>query len=183
MQTSKNKSGWKRKLTKQEKANSRQTRKAIEKEKNQKGLTTDSISRLLSGTRNFIGVYAEDELKNLVITSFPSFLICNIDLSSQPGSHWIALGIFRNTIEIFDSSGFKIFLWSRVPCHLLNFIHKLSLTRQILVSKRLQSKKSTLCGFYCVLYILARNCITLHQIHSLFSKRLAQNDLIIKRIF
>ena len=183
MSRSQTKSNWKRKLTKQEKANSCQTRKAIEKEKNQKGLTTDSISRLLSGSRNFIGVYAEDELKNLVITSFPSFLICNIDLSSQPGSHWIALGIFRNTIEIFDSSGFKIFLWSRVPCHLLNFIHKLSLTRQILVSKRLQSKKSTLCGFYCIFYILARNCITLNQLQSFFSAKLVRNDLVIKHLF
>ena len=183
MSRSQTKSNWKRKLTKQEKANSRQTRKAIEKEKNQKGLTTDSISRLLSGTRYFIGVYAEDELKNLIITSFPSFLICNIDLSSQPGSHWIALGIFRNTIEIFDSSGFKIFLWSRVPCHLLNFIHKLSLTRQILVSKRLQSKKSTLCGFYCIFYILARNCITLNQLQSFFSAKLVRNDLVIKHLF
>ena len=183
MSTSKNKPDWKRKLTKQEKINCRQAAKEIQKTENQKGLTTETLARLLSGTRNFIGVYAEDELNTLIITSFPSFLICNIDSSSQPGSHWIALGIFRHTIEIFDSSGFKIFLWSRVPCHLLNFIHKLSLTRQVLVSNRLQSMKSTLCGFFSVFYVLARNCITLSQINTLFTKRLAQNDLIIKNIF
>ena len=183
MQTSKNQSSWKRKLTKQEKANCRQAATEIQEIENQKGLTTLVLSQLLTRTRNFIGVYAEDELKYLKVTSFPSFLVCNIDKSSDPGSHWIALGIFRHTLEVFDSTGFKIFSWSRVPCHLLNFIHKLSLTRKVFVSNRLQSIKSTLCGFFCVLYILARNCITLHQIHSLFSKRLAQNDLIIKRIF
>ena len=183
MSTSKNQPSWKWKLTKQEKANCRQAAKEIQKAKNQKGLTTLVLSHILTRTRNFIGVYAEDELKYLKVTSFPSFLVCNIDKSSEPGSHWIALGIFRHSLEIFDSTGFKIFLWSRVPCHLLNFIHKLSLTRKVFVSNRLQSIKSTLCGFYCILYILARNCITLRQIHSLFSKRLAQNDSIIKKIF
>ena len=179
----KTKPNWKRKLTKQEKTNSSQTREALKETENQEGLTTDTLLNLLSGTRHFIGVYAEDELKNLTITNFPSLLICNIDKSSEPGSHWIALGIFRHSLEVFDSTGFKIFLWSRVPCHLLNFIHKLSLTRQVILSKRIQSNKSTLCGFYCILYILARNCITLRQIHSFFSKRLAQNDLVIKNIF
>ena len=183
MSTSKNQSSWKRKLTKQEKANCRQAAKEIQKIKNQKGLTTLVLSQILTRTRNFIGVYAENELKYLTVTSFPSFIVCNIDKSSEPGSHWIALGIFRHSLEVFDSSGFKIFLWSRVPCNLLNFIHKLSLTRKVIVSNRLQSIKSTLCGFYCILYILARNCITLRQINSLFSKRLAQNDLVIKNIF
>ena len=183
MSSSKNKSNWKRKLTKQEKANCRQAAKEIQKTKNQKGLTTLVLSQILSRTRNFIGVYAEDELKYLNITSFPSFLVCNIETSSEPGSHWIALGIFRHSLEIFDSTGFKLFLWSRVPCNMLNFIHKLSLTRKVVVSHRIQSRKSTLCGFYCILYVLARNCTTLSQINKLFSKRLAQNDLIIKNIF
>ena len=183
MSRSQTKPNWKRKLTKQEKANLYKTRQEIKKEKNQKGLTTDTLSHLLTGTRNFIGIYAEDELQNLIITSFPSFLVCNIDKSSQPGSHWIALGIFRQKIEVYDSSGFKFFLWSRVPCHLLNFIHKLSLTRRVLVSKRIQSFKSTLCGFYCIFYVLARNCVTFEKLQSFFSAKLVRNDSVIKNLF
>ena len=67
----------------------------IEKvQKDQKGLTTSQITKWLNCAPNFIGCFAEDELQNVTITSFPSFLIVNVDSTSMPGSHWIAIGIF-----------------------------------------------------------------------------------------
>ena len=179
----KGKPNWKRKLTKQEKTNCEKIKTKIQKKKNQKTLTTSLLLELLQSTRNFIGVYAEDELKSITISSFPSLLVCNTDSHSLPGSHWIALGVFRDTVEIFDPSGFRLFLLPRIPCHLLNFIHKLSVTRTVRISNRVQSNSSTMCGFYCMFYVLARNSLSLKKIQSFFSSRLARNDSILKTLF
>ena len=174
---------WKRKLAKQEKNISRQIRIEIEKKKNQKGLKASKITKLLSSLPNFIGVYAEDELDSITISSFPSFLICNTDNLSLPGSHWIALGVFRDTVEIFDPGGFRLFLLPQIPCHLLTFIHKLSITRSIRIANRIQSDSSSLCGFYCMFYVLARTCFSFKKIQKFFSSRLARNDSTLKSLF
>ena len=181
--TGKTKPNWKRKLTKKEKTIGHQIGIEIQKKKNQKGLRASKIIKLLSSLPNFIGVYAEDELKTITISSFPSLLICNTDTLSLPGSHWIAIGVFKNTVEIFDPGGFRLFLLPRIPCHLLTFIHKLSVTRTIRISNLIQSDSSALCGFYCMFYVLARTSLSFKKIQSFFSSRLARNDSILKSLF
>ena len=179
----KGKSNWKRKLTKQEKSNCKKIKTKIKEKKNQKTVNTSLLLDLLQSTRNFIGVYAEDELETITISSFPSLLICNTDSHSLPGSHWIAIGIFRDAVEIFDPGGFRLFLLPRIPCHLLNFIHKLTVTRTVRISNRVQSNSSTICGFYCMFYVLARTSLSFKKIQSFFSSRLARNDSILKSLF
>lgn len=177
-----NGAAWQRNLSKQAKSVYSIIKKEIKKEKNQ-GLKTSHLTRLMTKSPHFVGVFAENELNGLTINSFPSFLICNIDKSSQPGSHWMAVGIFKKRIEIFDPAGFRIFLWPRIPCHLLTFIHNLSVSRTVHVSKRIQSSKSSLCGYFAMFYILARNTLSFTQIQKLFTSRLARNDLAIKLLF
>ena len=173
-------SNWKRKLTKQEKSNCIKThQKAKQMQASSKGLTSDEITYFLGSTRNFLGVYAQDEIKNLSVSQYPSFLIINLDSSSSKGSHWIAAGIFRTHLEIFDSLGFNIFTWPHIPCDLLRFLLKFSVGRQVLVSKRLQSDSSTLCGIYCVFFILARITLRFKQIQDIFTANLQQNDKIL----
>ena len=48
----------------------------------------------------FIGCFAENELGKLVINRFPSYLIVNIDASYMAGSHWLAICISNEKIEI-----------------------------------------------------------------------------------
>ena len=119
-------------------------------------ISSSFITQSLKCSPNFIGCYAEDQLENLSLTSFPCFLIVNIDSSNMPGSHWVAIGIFPEGIEIFDSLGFDIFNWSRVPCSLLTFLHNISRSRRVFVSPRLQPDDSNICGFYCIYYIIRR---------------------------
>ena len=181
MQKKKGQSNWKRKLTQQEKAVCRKTKTQIkEKQKTKQGLTSDEITATMAGVNHFLGCYAEDQLLNITFTSFPCFLIVNIDSSDLPGSHWITVRLDRKSIEIFDPAGFEIFNWPRIPCTLLTFIHKLTVSRQISLSTRLQSPKSHLCGFYCIFYILYRNHHTLSQLSSLFTTNLARNDRRLK---
>ena len=84
-------------------------------------VNSEFITNSLQCTPNFIGCYAENELESLSITSFPCLMIVNIDSINMIGSHWIAIGLFTDKIEIFDSLGFNIFNWTRVPSTLLNF--------------------------------------------------------------
>ena len=123
--------------------NFREIQKQIRKsQKSKTGTSSSKIKSLLTCVPNFIGCFAEDELPQMRFNSFPCFLIVNIDSSSMPGSHWISLGVFKNRIEIFDPLGFKFLNWSRIPCHLLNLLHRLSQHRRVFISKRIQSDKS-----------------------------------------
>ena len=156
--------------------------KSVQKEK--KGLDDNYITSSLACSPNFIGCFAEIELKDLIITSFPSFLIVNIDSSEMKGSHWIAIGIFQEKIEIFDPLGFDIFNWSQVPCHLLDFLHRLSVTRRVQTAPRLQSDSSYLCGFYTIFYVIARQFLSFEHLFKCFcTKLLSRNDKILYDFF
>ena len=154
----------------------------IKAKKNQKGTTNKKINKLLSCKPNFIGCFAEDEISSITFTSFPCFLIVNTDSSSMPGSHWIAMGIFKDRIEIFDPLGFKFFNWSRIPCDLLKSLHRLSQHRKLLISQRIQSDKSVLCAFFCMYYCIFRSSVPFSKICLPF-KSLRVNDKVLIKMF
>jgi len=153
-------------------------------QKDQKDVTGKYITSSLNCSPNFIGCFAENELEQLTINSFPSFLIVNIDSSNLPGSHWIALGIFNDKIEIFDSLGFDIFNWAQVPCSLLVFLHRLSVTRRVFTAPRIQSQSSLLCGFYAMYYVIARKFISFELLFKCFcTTYFKSNDRILYNFF
>ena len=173
----KNKSNWKRRFSKQELKTCRKIKnKVIEKQTKKIGITTHEILRLMKDIPNFIGCYAEDEVSSLSITSFPAYLIVNVDGSKLPGSHWIGLMIDRTNVEVYDSSGFNLFLLPRVPCHLLSFIHRLTQSKRLAVTRQIQPLSSNLCGFYAMFFIICRHHYSLSDILSLFSPNLTKND-------
>ena len=151
-----------------------------------KGINSSFITTNLKCLPSFLGCYAENQLSTLVIHTFPTFFIVNIDSYHMEGSHWLAIGIFKNSIEIFDPLGFKIFNWSRVPCNLLNFLHRMSITKRVTVSPRIQPKNSTLCAFYCISYLLLRQHCSLRRINSFFhllGSKLSSNDSLLYKFF
>ena len=148
-------------------------------QKNKKGVKASVIQRLLKCCPNFLGCFAEDELDNLTLRSFPCFLIVNVDSSNLQGSHWIALGLYDDRLEIMDPLGFTIFNWTRVPCKLMKFCHLFGSRRKIIVTKRVQPDFSVLCGYYCIHYVIFRQLFSLHKLISLFSRYLRKNDQIL----
>ena len=149
-------------------------------------MSASFITKALKCSPNFIGCFAENQLKSLTVTQFPCFLIVNVDSTDTSGSHWLAIGIFKNSIEIFDPLGFTIFNWARVPCDLLDFLHRMSLTRQVRVSPRIQSDQSSYCGFYCIFYIILRRFTVLRNIVARFSivfSKMIQNDNVLIQFF
>ena len=174
------------KLAKQEASNCSKTfaKQIKSSQKEKKGLSGEFITSSLACSPNFIGCFAEDELNSLTITSFPSFLIANIDSSEMKGSHWIAIGIFNDKIEIFDPLGFDIFNWSKVPCDLLDFLHRLSVTRRVHTAPRVQSDSSYLCGFYTIFYVIARKFVSFEHLFKCFCTQfLSRNDKILYEFF
>ena len=121
--------------------------------KAKEGISSSFITNNLKCLPNFLGCYAENQLSSLIIHTFPTFFIVNIDSYHMKGSHWLAIGIFQNSIEIYDPLGFTIFNWTRVPCSLLNFLHRMSIRKRIIVSPRIQPNNSILCAFYCIFYL------------------------------
>lgn len=98
----------------------------------------------------FGGLFAKDQLK----FKFPNrniFYICNTDFYKNKGKHWVVIFIQKNSsyIEYFDSLGKK---------PLNEFIKFMSQdNRKILYNtKRLQSKLSAACAYYCLYYIYLR---------------------------
>ena len=171
----------------QQKARSCSENLAREIKKTKKaGITNLYINQTLTCLPNFLGCIPEDHFGDLVIKNYPAFVIANIDSHLMKGSHWLAIGIFKNSIEIFDPLGFKIFNWKRVPCKLLSFLHRMSLTRRVQVSQLIQSQNSHLCGYYCIFYLILRSFTSLRTIVSFFyslNSKLYKNDLILCNFF
>ena len=147
------------------------------------GLNSVDIVSALNCFPHFIGCVAENEIDELVFGRLPCFIVVNVDSSNLPGSHWISLGIFPKSIEIFDPLGFDIFNWSRIPCSLLKFLHRMSVTRKVVVGKRIQSNKSKLCGFYCLFYIFMRRHASMKHLMSYFDSKLSRNDSVLVNFF
>ena len=162
-------------FAKQEKNNCRQA--AVQKElkkafKKKSGLASNIINKMLVCSSNFIGCYAENEVESLSFGSLPCFLIVNLDSTNMNGSHWIALGIFKSKIEIFDSLGFDIFNWPRLPSKLLIFLRKMSISKRVKVSKRLQSNDTSICGLYAIFYVKYRPYFSFSSLQKLFTSNL-----------
>ena len=162
----------------------RKIKEKIQKaQKTRHGAKTSQLNKILSCSPNFIGCFAENEVENLKITSFPCFLIVNIDHDKLPGSHWISLHITRTKIEIWDTLGFRLLDWPRVPCNLLKFLHNLVVSRQIIVSRRIQSASSVLCGFYCIYFVICRPFMSFTSLMSNFSSKFSSNDRSLIKFF
>ena len=157
-----------------------------EVETTQKALTAQDLNNLLTCLPNYIGTFAENQFSSITVNQFPTFIIANVDSYHMKGSHWLAIGIFEKRLEIFDPLGFTIFNWNRIPCSLLNFLHRMSVTRKVVVSPRIQPSGSHMCGYYCIFYMLLRSITSLRRIISYFyivNSKLHRNDLLLSRFF
>ena len=150
----------------------------IEKNK-EKALTSNNLINILKGTKNFLGVFASDELSKIRILSTPAFLISNLDISSSSGSHWLAIRIGHSTVEIFDSLGFDKTLWGKFPIGLQKLFSRFHLSHRFRFSPVLQSPDTYDCGFYCIFFILYRTSHTFSACVSVFSPLLTLNHKIL----
>ncbi len=95
-----------------------------------------------------IGVFAADQIPSKV---FPGAYIVNTDDWSEPGQHWVAFFLVDGEIECFDSFGEN-------PAKYSNHIEKwIENDYKIVQCETLQSRDSTVCGQYCMYFVLLRS--------------------------
>ena len=94
----------------------------------------------------FGGVLALDELpsrpRNMAY-------IINLDPSTEPGSHWVAIFFEKGKAEYFDSYGLP------PPKEIANFLKKNSY-QYTCNCQQLQHVRTAVCGQYCTYYILKK---------------------------
>lgn len=141
-------------------------------------MDTYELIDCLSSLSNFVGVFALDEIKNIRLNRH-NCIIVNMDLSTEEGSHWIAINFSKNgLLYYFDSYGFRPYkqeIW--------NFLSKHS--RQFKWNRKLlQSLTSDVCGIYCAVFCLFMNCdLEVKVFLTYFSEHLELNDCTVTMLF
>ena len=138
-----------------------------------------SIDYILAESPNFLGTFAQDELKSLHLTHFPVFLVVNTDSSNGSGEHWMMIHITKSKVEIFCSLGFNLFNFNRIPCQLLSFLNIHSRTKKIRIFRKVQSDTSFLCGYFCILFVLIRPYYSYRKLYSTFSSVVKSRSLLL----
>ena len=134
-------------------------------------METDHISRLLARDPLMCRyeVVAKDTLPE-VVSTYPSAFVCNTHDSDQPGEHWIAMYV-DEIGDYFDPYRMK-------PQHaeFTNFMNE-HCSQWSLNDHILQSPISTVCGQYCIAFLMFRcRNISMHDFARLFTSDLIAND-------
>ena len=121
----------------------------------------------------FVGVFAADQLPE---KKFPGAYIVNTDNSSGPGQHWVAMFCYDHKIECFDSFG-------QYPgdCnpHISNWLDPVY---QIIHNRQLQSNDTSVCGQYCLFFLLLRaHGYTFEDTLSAFNRKREFNDKFVQK--
>lgn len=120
----------------------------------------------------FGGIFAVDQL-TFLIPNREIFYICNTDISSKEGLHWVVIysGFKDSSISYFDPLGEK------PSSEFINFMSNNVKKRIQFNSKRLQSSYSEHCGYYC-LYFIHEICrgLSFENIVNNFSSNLDVNE-------
>lgn len=127
----------------------------------------------------FQGVYASDTLPR-ALTHLPALFIVNTDPSSKPGTHWQAMFIDKDRRgEFFDSYGMAPFVQ-----HHINFLKKMCKSYKY-NHVDLQAIDSSVCGQYCVMYLLfkAHGFSMTHYVKHNFTLDCKKNDQIVDKMF
>lgn len=126
--------------------------------------------------KHFIGVFPSDYLSIIQHHhhGFPMSAIINLDDSTLPGTHWVAVYFNSNEEkEYMDSFGLP-------PPPVFRSILSTSYSYNKVI---LQNPLSTLCGGYCLYYLHYRSLKNkMSDVFSVFdSSNLIRNDLIVQK--
>lgn len=113
-------------------------------------MNTSQILRALKyhpATRDkFIGVFAANQLPTIV--KKPCCFVVNTDVDTGPGQHWVAFYFDVDVADYFDSYG--------LPPALFEKYLKLNATYLNISNVQLQGFMSSVCGQYCIYFLLYR---------------------------
>ena len=111
----------------------------------------NEINKRLRSVSGYLGTFAINELESLRISHYPSFVIVNLDERGNEGTHWIAIAMFMNDVYVCDSLG-TLLPSNAFPDKLINFLYRVTVRRDLHVTRQLQSNTSTSCGVFCIFF-------------------------------
>jgi hypothetical protein len=112
------------------------------------GLTNFYIEEILNITQDFKGCFSCDNIPYSLKHNKKFSIICNLSKSYEPGTHWVTIVVDQYYTFYYDSLGF--------PCYntdIRSFINHIGKPMKWNGSK-IQSDKSTYCGFFAILMVL-----------------------------
>lgn len=120
-----------------------------------------------------VGIFAADELPKR-LQSFPVAFIVNTDKRVDPGRHWVVFYVSSRTKgEFFDSYGNSPSYYSNA-FQLFFDRNGLKMTYN---QRRLQGYDSSVCGQYCVYYLMQRcRGMEMKSVVEPFTQNYANND-------
>ena len=128
-------------------------------------------------TKYFDGIFAKDTLVD--IESPPKLLICNTDVLSDPGEHWVLFHFIDHHARFYDPLGKDFAVYGSEFVALVN---KWSTSHEI-CDIRTQPLNTSLCGVYCLYfaYFTCKGKSTKSIVENMTSARKVWN--FVKRIF
>ncbi len=131
-----------------------------------------SILKKAIGQQGCLGVFPSDKIPTKV--KGPCSMVVNTDPSTNPGSHWVAIFITRDsTAEYFDSYG-------QPPdvAEISSFLNKYNVGHYN--RKHIQGPFSSVCGHYCIYFVIQRwQNVHMADIVKKFSDDHDENDELI----
>lgn len=119
-------------------------------------LSTEDIDCLLKcllpTNIKVLGVHPADEVPTIPNLAHNYCFVLNTDPAHQPGRHWLAFHYNGRDLEYFDSYGEELDTYPHVSAS----IRASGLTCVRVNTATLQSLMSTVCGHWCVFFLLWR---------------------------
>ena len=111
-------------------------------------LNSQEIRKILKihAKKSFREISARGRLPKL-IKKFPAFYVINTDYYYEAGIHWLVIGFFKKYTIFIDSFGLSPVYYN------FPLIVKRRGVPLVQNTQRLQSFKSSACGYYCIYFI------------------------------
>lgn len=146
------------------------------------GLTNDYLERTakrLLGS-NFLGVFSADGYKKSRRKKSFS-IIFNTDLMKNPGKHFVAIHVSRNSLDYFDSFGSP-----NIEKNISKFIKKTK-KKCFMHCEAIQDVESSFCGFYSLAFLLwmnkrRKNSSCFYDMFKVGSNLQVNDEIVIKYI-
>ena len=136
-------------------------------------LTGSEIDSILKRYDMYSGTFASDSFR-LSPRKRKQACIINTDISSAPGSHWVAIINDQRSCIFFDSFGLPIYVTPILKTLKENRIKNYSYN-----SCQIQPYTSDNCGYYCIAFVLSHLAgLNYNDFLINFSTNVSKNDNI-----
>lgn len=138
-----------------------------------KGVSNYFLIKKLLFVKGFKGVFSRNELHDKKLFD-NEFLIINLALNTQPGTHLVAIANKKNKLYYFDS--LSLYLpYAEIEIFLKK--HQMKIYK---LKFPLQSHRSTKCGYFCLVFLRCIYRMSFNKFTAnFFKKNLDLNDHLV----